>query len=106
MTTMNMADAIERVLKDHIRSDGMIDLRDMGERTRLITRLVMVAMEESMRVLENISRPHSLLSMSHKHFMIKGPECLGDKEREEKCEACPSRRLCDVLSEWFTENKK
>ena len=98
-----MADKIEHVLKKHSK-DWILDLRSMETRMRLISGLAMVAVEESMRVLENISRGHTLLSMSHKHYMIKAPECLGDREREEKCESCTSRRLCDVVVEWEEDN--
>lgn len=105
MESGTISDAVMKALKKH-SSDGVIDIKDLSRQCALVADLVQVIFLQATRVLENISRPHALLSMSHKHFMIKGPECLGARDREEKCEACPSRKLCDVVSEWMVEAKK
>lgn len=91
--------AIVGALKKHCETPSIRHIDTEAVARKMLVDLGVLVFEEVQRITAELTKQYTVVSMPYKHYMLQGPECLGDHNREPECASCSSRKLCDVLSE-------
>ena len=68
---------------------------------RMTTKLAIVGMEEVQKIVQELTKNYTTVSIPYKHLMLKGPECLGNHGAGlTVCVTCNSRELCMAVTDW------
>jgi hypothetical protein len=94
---------IVKSLKKHCETPSirLIDIKAVAQ--SMLLDVSMLVLEEVQRVVEELTKNYTVISIPYKHIMLKGPECLGDHPNQigdMVCDVCSSRVLCMTVSEW------
>lgn len=99
------ADKLYRAALDSLKKEcetENIRLIDTEEVARKMTvKLAVVVMEEVQRIIEELTKQYTMVSIPYRHIMLKGPECLGNHGAKlTVCQTCGSQKMCMTVTEW------